>query len=87
MPWKGVPVSEQRGRSLEDFQLNYYSASELAESFGISRATAYTYLHPSGTSGHRGKWINRFKQHGQAGFGELSRDRPSITFLLSKDIA
>jgi hypothetical protein len=39
-PWRGVTVSEQRPRFLEDFQLNYCSVSELAEGFGISRTTA-----------------------------------------------
>ena len=45
MPWKGVTVSEQRQRFLEDYQLNYYSISELAERFGISRKTAHMNLH------------------------------------------
>ena len=41
MPWRGVTVSEQRQRFLEDYQLNYYPVTELAERFGISRKTAY----------------------------------------------
>jgi transposase len=53
-------VSEQRQRFLEDYQLNYYSVTELAERFGISRTTA-------------DKWINRSKEHGQSGFHEYSR--------------
>jgi len=60
MPWRGLTVSEQRQRFLEDYQLDYYSVTELAERFGISRTTAY-------------KRINRFKKHGQAGFREHSR--------------
>ena len=60
MPWKGVTVSEQRQRFLEDYQLNYYSITELAEHFSISRKTAH-------------KWINRFKTHGKSGFHEHSR--------------
>jgi transposase-like protein len=60
MPWKGVTVSEQRQRFLEDYLLNHYSVTDLAERFGISRNTAY-------------RWINRYKQHGQAGYHELSR--------------
>jgi transposase InsO family protein len=60
MPWKGVTVSEQRQRFLEDHQLNYYSISELAERFGISRRTAH-------------KWIARFERHGLAGYREQSR--------------
>ena len=67
MPWRGVSVSEQRPRFLEDYQLNYYSITEIAERFSISRKTAHT--HP----GHQGKWIDRFKKHGQAGFHEHSR--------------
>ncbi len=59
MPWKGVTVNEQRQRFLEDIQLNYYSTTELAERFSISRKTAQ-------------KWILRFKVHGQAGFHEHS---------------
>jgi len=60
MPWKGVTVSEQRQRFLEDFRLNYYSITDLAERFGISRRTAH-------------KWVNRFEKHGQEGFDERSR--------------
>jgi transposase InsO family protein len=60
MPWRGVTVSEQRERFLEDYRLNYYSMSDLAERFNISRKTAY-------------KWINRFEDYGQSGFQELSR--------------
>jgi len=36
MPWKGVTVSEQRQRFLEDYQLNYYSITELSERYRIS---------------------------------------------------
>ena len=60
MPWRGVTVSEQRERFLEDYQLNYYSLSELAERFSISRKTAY-------------KWVDRFAQYGKEGYHELSR--------------
>jgi len=55
MPWKGVTVSEQRQRILEDYQLNQHSISELVERFSISRETTHTRL------GHQGKWISRFK--------------------------
>ena len=60
MPWKGVTVSEQRQRFLEDYQLNYYSVTELAERFSVSRKTAY-------------KWIHRYDELGQSGFHERSR--------------
>src|SRR3990170_2969805 len=60
MPWKGVTVSEQRQRFLEDHQLNYYSVSELAERFSISRKTAH-------------KWIARLEELGHDGYQEQSR--------------
>jgi transposase InsO family protein len=60
MAWKGVTVSEERQRFLEDYKLKYYTVSELADRFGISRKTAH-------------KWIDRFEEAGQSGFHELSR--------------
>lgn len=53
-------MSEQRPRFIEDYLLNYYSISELDERFEISRRTAHN-------------WINRYKEHGQEGYQELSR--------------
>jgi len=67
MPWRGVTVSEQRQRFLEDYKLNYYSVTDLATRFGVSRKTAYT--HP----GHQGKWIHRYEELGKSGFHERSR--------------
>jgi transposase-like protein len=66
MPWKGVTVSEQRQRFLEDYQLNYYSMTELAERFSVSRKTAY-------------KWITRYKELGQS--GSASQGRPPTSEL------
>lgn len=60
MPWKGVTVSEQRKRFLEDYLLNYYSITELADRFSVSRTTAH-------------KWIKRYQEYGQSGFHEHSR--------------
>jgi len=60
IPWKGVTVSEQRELFIEDYRLNYYSITELAERFCISSKTAH-------------KWINRYKEHGQSGFHEHYR--------------
>jgi len=68
MPWKGVTVSEQRQRFLEDYKLNYYPVTEQAERFSISRKTAYP-----GLTTRAGKWIDRFEEHGQNGFHEQSR--------------
>jgi len=73
MPWKGVTVSEQRQRVLEDHRLNYYSITELAERFGISRRTAH-------------KWIARFEQHGQAGYQERSRRPRSCPWQTSPTV-
>jgi len=73
MPWRGVTVSEQRERFIEDYQLNYYSVTDLAERFGISRKTA-------------NKWIERFKQHGQSGFHVRSRRPHSCPWQTDKAI-
>jgi putative transposase len=60
MSWEGVTVSEQKQRFIEDYLLNYYSVTELAERFSISRKTAH-------------KWINRYLEQGPAGLEEQSR--------------
>jgi len=70
MPWKGVTVSEQRQRFLEDYQLNYYIVTELAERSSISCKNAHAHR------GQQGKWINRFKQRGRAGFHEQPHSCP-----------
>jgi putative transposase len=74
MPWKGVTVSEQRQRFIEDYLLNYYSKTELAERFGISRKTAH-------------KWINRYKEQGQSGLEEQSRRPHSCPWQTDEAIA
>src|SRR3972149_6398616 len=66
MPCKGVAVSEERERFLEDYGLNYYTVTDLADRFGISRKTAH-------------KWIDRFQQSGHGGFLEPSRRPPPQT--------
>src|SRR3972149_2019629 len=71
MPWKGVTMNEQRQRFLEDYKLNVYTTTDLADRFGISRRTAH-------------KWIDRFEQSGLSGYHELSRrphSSPSPTWL------
>lgn len=60
MPWEGVTVNEQRQRFIEDYGRRFYTVSELANRFGISRRTAH-------------KWIRRHKLNGDNGFHELSR--------------
>ncbi len=55
MPWKGVTVSEERQRFLEDYRLKCYTVSELAERFSISRRIAH-------------KWIDRFERDGRERF-------------------
>ena len=60
MPWKGVSVNEERQRFLQEFRLGYYTISELADRFSISRQTAH-------------KWILRHRLSGDNGFHEISR--------------
>ena len=74
MPWKGVTVSEQRQRFIEDYVLNYYSVTELADRFSISRKTAH-------------KWINRYLEQGPAGLAEQSRRPRSCPWQTDPGIA
>ncbi len=60
MPWKGLTVSEQRENLLRDYHVRYYSLTELAERYSVSRKTAY-------------KWIGRYAQSGKAGLEDLPR--------------
>ncbi len=74
MAWEGVTVSEQRQRFLEDYELGVYTITELGERFSICRKTAH-------------KWINRYKQYGQAGYHELSRRPHSCPWQTDPAIA
>ena len=72
MPWKGVTVSEERQRFIEAYRLGYYTVSDLADRFSVSRTTAH-------------KWIRRHGLSGDNGFHELSRrpyNSPSQTDLV-----
>jgi len=60
MPWNEVTVKEQRENFIRDYRHQYYSVSELAERFGISRNTGY-------------KWIGRWEQGGRSGLQERSK--------------
>jgi transposase InsO family protein len=53
-------VREQKQRFIEDYLLNYYSITELARRFGITRKTAH-------------KWIKRYLEQGPSGLEEQSR--------------
>ena len=50
IPWKGVTVCEERLGFLQEYRLDCYSVSDLADRFSISRQTA----HP-GLAGRAGK--------------------------------
>jgi putative transposase len=74
MPWEGVTVSEQRRNFIRDYVDGLYSKTELAQSFGVSRKTAY-------------KWINRFKERGEQGLEEHSRRPHSCPWQTDPDLA
>lgn len=57
MPWKGVTASEQRENFLRYYHLSYYTISEAAEHYRISRKIAY-------------KWIDGFHEHGKEGLSD-----------------
>jgi putative transposase len=74
MPWEGVTVTEQKKRFIEDYLLNCYSKTELAERFNISRKTAH-------------KWINRYLEQGAAGLEEQSRRPKSCPWQTDPAVA
>ena len=67
MPWRGVTTNEERQLFLQEYRLGYYSVSDLADCFSISRQTAH-------------KWIRRLEHYGQTGFHELSRRPLQLPF-------
>jgi len=67
-------VEEQRQNFIRDYQLHYYSVSELAQRFGVSRKTAY-------------KWINRWRAKGEGGLAERSRRPQSCPWQTSGAIS
>ncbi len=74
MPWEGVSVREQRQVFIRDYLGGYYSRTELAQIFRISRKTAY-------------KWINRFRGEGEAGLQEHSRRPRSCPWQTEAKVA
>ncbi|NIQ93414.1 MAG: transposase [Desulfuromonadales bacterium] len=74
-------MSEQKQRFIEDFLLNYYSVTELAERFSISRTPSRC---SSGETAY--KWINRYKEHGQEGLADRSRRPRSCPWQTPSEI-
>src|ERR1051325_6080563 len=60
MTWKPTATDQARASFIAEFLREEFEVVELAESYGISRKTAY-------------KWIGRFKRGGWAGLQERSR--------------
>jgi putative transposase len=74
MPWEGVTVSEQKQRFIEDYLLNYYSITELARRFSITRKTAH-------------KWISRYLEQGPSGLEDHSRRPQSCPWQTDPAVA
>jgi len=74
MPWEGVTVSEQKQRFIEDYLLNYYCITELAQRFSITRKTAH-------------KWIKRYLEQGPSGLEEQSRRPKSCPWQTDPAVA
>src|SRR5438477_7087431 len=60
MPWKEVHPLDQRNELIKAYETGLFTVMELSEQFGISRKTAY-------------KWIHRYETNGLGGLAELSR--------------
>ena len=60
MPWKEKDVMQKKLDFIRDYESERYSIAELSRRYSITRTTAY-------------KYINRYRNYGEAGLEELSR--------------
>jgi putative transposase len=73
MPWKEVHPLDQRVELINAYESGCFTVVELSEQFGISRKTAY-------------KWIHRHETKGLSGLAELSRAPHNCPHKTSKHI-
>lgn len=73
MPWSETTPMEQRQRFMDDYLSGKYTVTELAEAYGVSRKTAY-------------KWIHRFAKEGDEGLKDRSRRPKSCPHQTSKEV-
>jgi len=73
MPWKEVHPMDQRVELIKAYESGCFTVVELSEQFGISRKTAY-------------KWIHRHEAKGLSGLAELSRAPRNCPHKTSKHI-
>lgn len=60
MPWEETTRMDQKLRFVEEFESALYTVTELSRRYGISRKTAY-------------KWLHRYGEQGEEGLQERSR--------------
>ena len=60
MPWKETSAMNERMMFIGDYLRKEYTIADLCRAYGISRKTAY-------------KWIHRYEEEGVAGLKERSR--------------
>ncbi len=74
MPWKETSTLEQRKEFITRWQRGGDGLAELCRQYGVSRQTAY-------------KWIHRFEEDGEAGLEERSRAPHQIAWSMPEEIA
>jgi len=62
MPWRGMSLMEQRLQLVTDYRTGFFTVTELAEQYGISRKTVY-------------KWIDRAEEAETMITGLIERSR------------
>src|SRR5438034_4767367 len=74
MPWKETGPVHERMRFIEAYLTGFYTITELAARYGISRRIAH-------------KWLSRHDANGAAGLQDRSRAPINIPYRTTDDIA
>ena len=74
MAWEETTRMEQKIRFVEEFESALYTLTELSRRYGISRKTAY-------------KWLHRYGEEGEAGLQERSRAPQTSPTRMSPEVA
>ena len=74
MPWKELPIMDQRAEFIHLLHHSDHSMSELCRQYGISRKTGY-------------KWLARYESEGVAGLSDRSRSPHRCPHRVSDEVA
>ena len=73
MPWKVINQMDLKIKLINDWNLGYFSITDLSQKYGVSRPTVY-------------KWLRRYEQFGIEGLKEQSRAPKRRPLRISEEI-